>query len=720
MATDLGKAYVQIVPSAKNISGSITKVLSGESISAGEKSGNTIGQKLISNIKKIVVGAGIGTFITQSISEGAKLEQSLGGIETMFKDSAETMKGYANDAWRTVGISANDYMEQVTSFSASLLQGLGGDTAQASTIANQAMIDMSDNANKFGTDMQSIQNAYQGFAKQNYTMLDNLKLGYGGTKTEMQRLIKDAANMKDVQEELGITVDATDMSFANIAKAISVVQKNMGVAGTTAQEAMTTVSGSLNAMKASYQNLLSSLALGENVGESLQALISTSVTYGKNVLGMVGNIARELPAVVSSLLDQVINLITSKASDMFRQGMVFINSAVSGIVASLPNLIDSASVIGEELLNSLATMFQTFTVFGSKIMSNIGEGLKNGIPQFVSNALPAILSFTDRIRESLPRFISAGMDMLLGLVRGLVSALPSLITYVPQIISNIAGLINDNIPVIFTKGWQIIKTLGEGLISAIPVVIANMGNIVRAAVDVVQAINWLNLGKGIIELIGQGITALFTSIPSILKNIGDAAVNFVKSINWVNLGQSIINYIKSGISALFSSIPNTLKNIGKSAMDAFKSINWLSLGSNIIEGIVNGIKNGATKIVDAAKDLASSAFNAAKNFLGIKSPSRLFKYLGEMTDEGLAQGIASNVGVVKDAMNSITQEMVDSYSPDLSLGYGVNGNASRSAGLGGFNQVINNYSPKALNPSEVARMTRNSTRQMVLGLRIGG
>lgn len=826
MATDLGKAYVQIVPSAKGISGSVSRLLKGEAESAGKSSGKSLGEKLVSGIKTAITAAGIGTFLKQAISEGAKLEQSIGGIETLFgtrgansveeyaqlvgksvdqvrdkfsdlQSSQSTMLQYANEAWKTSGVSANTYMETVTSFSASLLQGLNGDTVAAAEIANRVMVDMSDNANKYGTDLSNIQNAYMGFAKQNYTMLDNLKLGYGGTKTEMQRLIKDAASMKDIQEKLGVTIDANSMSFDNVANAISVVQEHLGITGTTAKEAMTTVSGSMNAMKASYQNLLASLALGENVGQSLEALMTSSMTFAKNVMGMVGNIATELPGAISTafsnlsetgqqlirglingvktglpefiqsfstMLPQAVSSIASSATIFFNQGLVLIKNIVDGVVSGLPTLIDSFSSVFSTILETTSSMFSNFVRIGSEILQKLGEGMRTGIPTLLGNVLPMILNFTSSIRAQLPTLISSGTDMIMGLVQGFTASLPDLLAYVPLIVSDIAGLINDNVPIILAKGWDIIKALGQGLIEAAPALWANMGNIIQAVVDVIQAINWINLGQKVITLIKNGVQSLFNHLPDLMKNIGNTAKDFFhniewhdlgtaiirllgngiksignliwdalktigttawdmfKSINWLGAGLAVIQFIVDGVKSIGNNIKESLTNLGNSAMSAFKSINWLSLGSNIISGIVSGISSGVGAVVDAAKSAAQAAFNAAKSFLGIRSPSRLFKYLGEMTDEGLAQGLTDNVGVVQDAMDDITKSMVGSYSPDLTAGYGVDGNISalNRSSVGGFTQTINNYSPKALSPSETARLTRNSTKQLALRLSMGG
>ena len=306
MATQLGKAYVQIIPSAKGIRGMIQKEIGGEVASAGTFAGESLGSNIVGTFKKIVAAAGIGKAFSAALGEGAALQQSIGGVETLFKTSAGKVRAYAEEAYRTTGLSANKYMENVTGFSASLLQSLGGDVSLAADVANRAMVDMSDNANKMGTSMESIQMAYQGFAKQNYTMLDNLKLGYGGTKEEMARLIKNAASYKDIQDELNISVKDGDMSFGNIVNAISVVQKKLGITGTTALEASKTFTGSFEAMKAAAQNVLGKIAIGENVTPALQSLLETTKTFlFGNFLPMIGNILSGLGVVLTEGLSSL-------------------------------------------------------------------------------------------------------------------------------------------------------------------------------------------------------------------------------------------------------------------------------------------------------------------------------------------------------------------------------------------------------------------------------
>ncbi len=293
MATELGQAFIQIVPSARGISGSIQKQIDPEASAAGDSAGSKLGSSLkIAAIAGVAAaGVALGKTIASSLTEGADLQQSLGGIETLFKGSADKVKKYANEAYRTAGLSANAYMENVTGFSASLLQSLGGDTEKSAETANMAMIDMSDNANKMGTNMQDIQNAYQGFAKQNYTMLDNLKLGYGGTKSEMERLLADA------QKLTGVKYDINNLS--DVYNAIHAVQEELDITGTTAKEAAETFSGSLAAMKSSFSNVLGNLALGEDIKPHLKALAETTSTFlFGNFFPMVGNILSALPGAI--------------------------------------------------------------------------------------------------------------------------------------------------------------------------------------------------------------------------------------------------------------------------------------------------------------------------------------------------------------------------------------------------------------------------------------
>lgn len=407
--TELGKAYVQIMPSAQGISGSISNVLNGESASAGEKAGSTIGSK----IKGAIAAAGIGIALKNAVVEGAALEQSIGGIETLFKESAGTIEKYAVNAWKTAGISANNYMELATSFSASLLQSLSGDTQQAAKYTQMAITDMSDNANKMGTDMQSIQWAYQGFAKQNYTMLDNLKLGYGGTKAEMERLLADA------QKITGVKYDINNLS--DVYEAIHVIQGELDITGTTAKEAEHTLSGSFNSMKAAAQNFMGELVLGgqlQSVKDAMKTLVKTACTFlFDNLMPAIGNIIKSLPGAIGTFLETAIPQIAE-------QGKILIEGLVEGISTYVPQLAET-------------------------------------FPQMVDEWL-------GKLSDSLPKIIEKGGELILQLVKGIVENLPAVLESMGQVISSIGTWLDENSGAIGEKLGELIGKLSKYIIEHLP------------------------------------------------------------------------------------------------------------------------------------------------------------------------------------------------------------------------------------------------------------
>ena len=510
---EMAKAYVQIVPSAQGIKGALENVFGKETDGLGTKTGLSIGTQLVGTIKKVVAAAGIGKLIKESFDMGGALQQSIGGIETLFGAGGKNMEEYAQSvgksvdavkdeyaslmqsqqtvfdnaaqAYKTVGLSANDYMEQTTSFAASLLSSVSKDTNAAAQLANMAMVDMADNANKMGTDMQDIQNAYQGFAKQNYTMLDNLKLGYGGTQVEMQRLLTDAEKISGVHYDLG--------NLADMYSAIHVIQQDMDITGTTAREAATTLTGSFASMSAAFQNVLGNWSTGADLTAPLQALTDTARTYlVGNLLPMIGNVLQGIPQVIYGLVPEVVQT-------------------------------------GTELLGSLA------------------QGFTQGIPDFLANALPQLLSFTENLRENAGEFVNAGLDMITQLANGLIAGLPDLIAYVPDIIINICGIINDNMPKLLAEGVSLVVQLGVGIVKAVPDLLANWKKILQAVLSVISAVNWLNIGKNILTGVANGVKSMGSSMLAAFKGGFSSALAWIKSlpsqaVQWgKNLIQSFIN-----------------------------------------------------------------------------------------------------------------------------------------------------------------------------------
>ena len=404
----------------------------------------------------------------QSIQGFAEQEQLIGGVDTLFKESSKQVQQYANDAYKTAGLSANAYMETVTSFSASLLQSLGGDTAKAAAYADRAVTDMSDNANKMGTDMESIQNAYQGFAKQNYTMLDNLKLGYGGTKTEMQRLISDAAAMTAEQEKLNVAVDAGDLSFGNIVNAISVMQEHLGIAGTTAEEAKKTIEGSAKAMKSAWQNLVTGMA-NENL--DLSALIENFVESIKTFLddNLVPRIQIMLPRMVEAL-NQLIGTMApyiAPALQMLLPVIVQgISALVSGIVQALPAVVSAISAVIPMIVDQLVTLLPQITASGVEIIAALVSGIGENLPALIPAVYEAIIEIASSLVANVDKIILAAGELMSGLIQGLIEGLPRVLYRLPEIIIAITAGLLKGLSAIGDVGVQLVKGLFNGIKNA--------------------------------------------------------------------------------------------------------------------------------------------------------------------------------------------------------------------------------------------------------------
>ena len=516
----VARAYVQIVPSAEGIKGSITSALGGEASSAGTKLGSMLSTGVKASLAAGV--AGLGAIIGGALTEGGALEQSIGGVKTLFADSANEVIAAANNAYKTAGLSANDYMEQVTSFSATLLQGLGNDTQAAAKYADQAVVQMADNANKMGTSMEAIQYAYQGFAKDNYTMLDNLKLGYGGTQSEMARLINDSGVLGDTIEVTAETVK--DVPFSTIIDAIGVIQERLGIAGTAAEEAATTLTGSFASVKAAFSNVLAGLTLGQDLGPALNALSSTLTTF------LAGNL---IPAITN-------------------------------ILSALPGaLVTFVTTLGPQLVAGLSTIVPQMMTAGTQMLQSLSDGLVQGIPNFLAQALPMVLQFTESLRANFSNIVDAGIDLLLDLVQGIANGLPTLIEYVPTIVSNIAGLINDNAPKILQAGIQIIITLVQGLINAIPTIIANIPQIIGAIADTITAFNWLNLGATVIKTLGNGLLSMANGLKGFMQSTLSGALDYIKGLPGQALqwGKDLIGGFIDGIIGNVGNLINSVKNV---------------------------------------------------------------------------------------------------------------------------------------------------------------
>lgn len=650
MPTELAKAYVQILPSARGLTKELQSLLNDnmpEGNSSGEQFGGGfaagLGKALAAAAKTTVAAVGAATAAVGAISKKAldsykDYEQLTGGVQKLYGDAAGTIMKQASEAYKTVGMNANDYMETATSFSAALVSSLGGDVNKAAAQTDVAMRSISDNVNVFGSNFEDVENAFKGFAKGNYTMLDNLKIGYGGTKEEMARLLADAEQLSGVKYNLS--------SFSDIVTAIDVVQQHMGIAGTTAKESASTIEGSVNTMKAAWDNWLTGLAdenadlaaLTDNLVDSVITAAGNIVPRLQVILGRLGGaIQEQLP----KLLPIAAGLIADLAPGMVRAGLTLVQSVAGVFVTMGPKLAKQGTAAAVNLINGLSS------------------GAAAGIPKFLSQALPLVTKFTESLRKNAGKLVDAGLNLLQNIVKGIANSLPTLIAYVPTIVTNVAGVINDNAPKVLKAGVEMIKTLAKGIINALPALKANIPQIINAIVSVWSAFNWLSLGKSAINAIKNGVNALKSTVPAAVKDMGSKAVNLFKSINWANVGKAVINLLKGGISGLASAIPAVLRSIGSKGMSAFKAINWRSVGTFVVNGIKAGVSSAAGALFGTLKNLASRALNAAKSALKIQSPSKVFRdEVGKWIPAGMAEGIDMAGNLVELAVKKVSNTAV--------------------------------------------------------------
>ncbi len=733
--------------------------------------------------------AGVMAIGTAAVKGYADFEQLVGGVETLFgTNGAKSMQEYADyigksvdeikdeyemlteaqnlcmsnarKAYKDAGLSMNEYMETVSSFAASLKQSVE-DEVEAAEAADQAVIDMADNANKMGTSMESIQNAYQGFAKQNYTMLDNLKLGYGGTKTEMERLLSDAEKLHEKT-----TGEVTHYSMDNLSdvfSAIHDVQVELGITGTTAKEAATTISGSMNMAKAAWSNLLVGVAddsadfdslvadlvesvsvvaenivprvevalggIGElitqlvpmvvqRIPELLEGVVPDLLQSGVNmVTAVVSGMQSNLPQIMASVVNIVIFLISSFAEmlpQLLEMGVQLISELALGIGSAIPTLLATVMEILPQIIEGLLSGVDDLVNTGFELLSGLIEGFVDAIPDALPKILEFVQEFADGLAQKAPELIAKGFELLSMLVDGIIQAIPILIENVPTIVSTFANIINDNFPMILLKGVELIGQLIMGILEAIPTLIENIPQIVTAIVDVIEAFDWLNLGKDIMKFFKDGIKGMVGKVKEAGKEIFEAVKEKIKDLpsELKKIGKDAITDMGDKIAGMSTWITEKAKAI----FDAVKGkIGELpesikSIGKDLVEGLWNGISDKTGWIIGKIQEFGESVLGGIKDFFGIHSPSRKFRWIGEMCVAGFDEGM-EDLADTKTLTTNINArvETVQMNSGKVRVFGGSDG------GPDGFNQTVNIYQPVS-SPDEMARAMRLEGRY---GLIIG-
>lgn len=564
---------------------------------------------------------GIAALTKSSIDQYAEYEQLVGGVETLFGQASDTVMQYAQNAFQTAGMSANEYMETVTSFSASLLQGLGGNTAAAAEIANQALTDMSDNANKMGTDISMIQNAYQGFAKQNYTMLDNLKLGYGGTQAEMARLINDSGVLGDTF--VATAENVNEVSFDKIIEAIHVVQTNMGITGTTAAEAASTIQGSVASAKAAWTNLMTGIA-DENA--DLDTLISQFVTSAEtaagNIIPRVTQILSGMGAAIEQLAPilaaEVPGLITSVLPSLVSAGAQLLVGLVTGLVSAAPQLVAAAPGIVNSLVSTISANFPALSAAGSDLLTMFSNGIVSGIPAMLVMLPDVITAIYTFLKDNLPKWIESGFELLENLAFGILEAIPDMVAKLPEVISAIAEYFTTAaFPVIVKKGGELLGKLLVGIIGAIPEIALQLPAVITAIVEALEA-GWETIkdaGKYLLEGLWAGISDKVQWLKDKVSGVVDTIKSWFTGSDGFDehspskWAKQVFRYVmegggqglEAGLPDLMSDVQNVTNRV-KNGMDfGTANVDFASSGlgmasAGMVNGIASAVNSGVSNI----------------------------------------------------------------------------------------------------------------------------
>ena len=670
-ASGFARGIKSVIGSVKNMNESMKDATNSASKMSSVMKG--IGSSAIKVGKGLAVaGAAAATAVTALVSKSvgafSDYEQLTGGVETLFGAGGRSVEEYAqsvgksvsdiqgkydslmsaqnavlenaNKAYMTAGMSANEYMDTVTGFSASLISSLGGDTNKAADYANSALVDMSDNANKMGTDMESIKNAYQGFAKQNYTMLDNLKLGYGGTQEEMKRLLSDAEKLTGQRYDIS--------SFADITQAIHAIQTQMDITGTTAKEASTTISGSWGSLKAAFQNVLVGLTTGGDMfDQSLDALINTAVTFGQNIIpaikGALSGIGYLIEGLAPVIGETIPPLINDLAPTLANSAVSLISSLVNGLTQNATQFSECLSNMIIVAVAGISTVVPQLLDAASKIVSNLMQGLTNSMPQIVNGAVTLVEGLVNGLVNNIPLLIMGAVQLVTSLANGLIENLPRIIDAGVNLITGIISASYSMMPQIIQGGMQLVVNLAVGLVRAIPQLIAALPRITGAIVKGFKSVNWFDLGLQLIKSIWEGI-----------KSIGSEMWNGVKektSELWGGV-KNVVSEKLNNIKSAYDAHGRGLKGATFAAIEGVKE--YYRTGYDAINQLTGGklgeVVNAVGEKMEVVKGKFSEAFGNVKNTV---------MTIFENIKNGITEKISAAVNKVKEIFGSIADKVSD-------------------------------------------------------------
>ena len=731
---ELAKAYIQVVPTTKDFGQSLQKAIGNDAEEAGKKAGNSLASGLksvvgtIAKVASEAIAAGTAAAAAvakKALDEQANYEQLVGGVETLFGTSGKSLEEYAEaagksveevrskyyelveaqeavtetalSAYKDVGLSANEYMETVTSFAASLNASLGGDTMAAAEYARIAVTDMADNANKMGSSMESIQDAYQGFAKQNYTMLDNLKLGYGGTASEMLRLVKDAGVVSDSVSSIN------DVSFAQIVDAIHIVQDNMGITGTTAQEAATTISGSIAMTKSAYKNFLSATAdSGRPLEPYITDMLDSIAIVISNVEPVVETIVSRMPEAVETIGAAIVSylpgMIEALLPALIDSSIALVNSLVAllpailePLIGAIPTIVNALMTIVPQVITALMEAVPLLIEAVVAALQQIVTNIADSSSLFTGSTMEIITQIIGAIIAAVPQLVEAGVTLLTAIIGDLPGIIEKIVGALPEIIDSIVTAILDNLPLLVEAG----VTLLTALVEALPEIIKTIVEVLPEIIDsIINAL--LDLLPEIVQAGITLLTALIADLPTIILTIIGAIPEIVSGIV-ETLTSHMDEIIQMGVDLLINlgqgmidAIPLLLENIPQIVGAVLEALGALvegavEIGTNLVRGLWEGIQQLASWLWNKVTGWISSIWDGICNFFGIHSPSREMAWVGEMLVEGLAgsiddngneavkaaegmaEGVMSQTQDVISALDDMAGAALDEVDPDLGV-----------------------------------------------------
>jgi len=725
-----------------------------------EKNANSAGSKIgkaVANIAKastVAVGAaaaGVTAITKSAVDSYADYEQLVGGIETLFGDAAGKVIADADAAFKTAGVSANDYMETSIQSAAALINSLGGDQAKAADLMNMSITDMADNVNKMGTSMEAVQNAYRGFSRGNFTMLDNLALGFAGTKEGMEELLATARDISGVEYDIS--------SYSDIVKAINVVQTKMGITGTTAKEAADTISGSTNAMKSAWQNLVTGLAnndadmdglvgslvssietmigniapvverilksIGPAIQKATPMLVNTFTGLAKSVLPSIVGVAGELIKSLSQAFSENAGAIAEAGANlliMLGQGIVdnlpiLVNTALSILMMLGQSIVENLPAITEtlaEAINQIALMLANPEMISSlliavvTIIQTLGTSIIENIPMLLETVMQVVTNITSYMAEQLPLFVDAALQMMITLANGLIEALPQVLAQIPVIIDNITTTILNLLPKMVETGITLLTSLVQALPQIIMIIVEAVPKIIESITNTITTLVPALVDAGIMLF-----TALVDNLPFIIETIVNSLPQIINSIvdafeksgpvivdAGVKLFTSLINNMPKILRSLASGLATIMQSIFEGIGNAIPTM--LQMGGQLISGLWQGISNVGDWLREKISGFFGGVVQNIKNFFGIKSPSKVFAGIGEMLDRGLAKGVGDYANLAVRAAEDMAEDVFAATDRDFDFTATANGGGINGSGNRGL--VINVYGSEGQDVNELAEI----------------